>query len=233
MADRQQIKRMVVQVRIIKLPISDVAKEIGCPPEFLYSDVVLLDNELKNDLSIENWDYTKADITLTGFLYGKEIQIFVRERTDKIGDFKVGLIKFLANVHLKQIFAFNQSMEIGNFKGFLDLDLDINDCKPFNARGFNKEKFFNILVEKGLIPKLNIIDPFESHSERCITNWGLYENTGDVNYLREIIQHNISCLIKECLILKNMKYFEDNYLVDNKGWLIREKTLEEKNGQIS
>jgi hypothetical protein len=218
---------VINKMRILKFDTKELANQLGCNPELLYSEVCIIDNEISNDLSILSWDYTKSDIIITGTLYHDLISIFVREKEDNITKFKQELTQFLNNVN-KPLYAFNQDMEHGNFRGFLDLRLPVAEIQPFKKKYWTKDKFFNTLIEQNRISPINLKDNLNGDGKKCIEWWATYIKTNHYKYLTDIIMHNINCLIKECIIQKNKKYFSDNYIIDEGHFMLREKTEEEK-----
>ena len=190
----------------------------GLPKDFLRSDVVIVDNEIQNDIS-ENWNYMEAKICVTGILFQNKIEIIVAEEEDDT-EFKEFVKKRLKDLSSHKMFAFNKYMEIGNFKGDLKIDVEIDEIKPFNGKGWNKDRFFKVLQDKSIVPKFNVQDPFKGDACLCIEKWDYYLTYNDDQYLKQIMLHNMNCLIKETMILKNKDYFKRNYSVNDRNWII-------------
>ena len=185
-----------------------------------FSDVAIVDNELMNDIA-ENWNYEEGQIAVTGVLFQDVITIFIAEKEDD-EDFKREVVDFLIKISSQtKLYAFNNKMEMGNFKGNLDYEVKINEIKPFRAKGWNKDKFFHTLIDDKVIKNIAISDVFDGDGAKCITSWKKYIKTGEEGNLSDIISHNINCLLKECIILKNRNYFFDNYECDKNNFMLR------------
>ena len=189
---------------------------------FFSNNSIIVDNELMNDIS-EDWDYEKGKPCVVGILHKDFIKILVAEKeNDKA--FKDSVIYYLHKLgESAMLYAFNKYVEMGNFKGFMKTRIPIEEIKPFNAKGWNKDKFFTILVDNKVIPFVIIKDVFKGNAGMCIIRWEEYLRTGNKTCLYDIVSHNINCLLKESVILKNRSYFIENYKVDKKGWLIPDK----------
>ena len=198
--------------------VDEFEKLYGMPQGFFSNDVVIVDNEIQNDIS-KDWNYLKGKICVVGILHLDQIRTFVAEkRNDE--DFKMyvsdELKKFGQNA---PIYAFNRFMEIGNFKGDFGIEIPIKEIKPFNARGWNKDKFFNELRNRKQIPDIQVKDIFKGDAGQCIIKWDEYMKTGDFQNLMDIVSHNINCLLKESVIQKHKKFFEDNWNINSQGFL--------------
>jgi len=198
--------------------VDEFEKLYGMPQGFFINDVVIVDNEIQNDIS-KDWNYLKGKICVVGILHLDQIRTFVAEkRNDE--DFKMyvsdELKKFGQNA---PIYAFNRFMEIGNFKGDFGIEIPIKEIKPFNARGWNKDKFFNELRNRKQIPDIQVKDIFKGDAGQCIIKWDEYMKTGDFQNLMDIVSHNINCLLKESVIQKHKKFFEDNWNINSQGFL--------------
>lgn len=190
----------------------------GLDKGFLHSDVVIIDNEIQNDIS-DGWIYANAKICVVGILFKDKIEIFCAEYDDDT-KFKDAVKQRLNELKAEKFYAFNKYMEMGNFQGDMNFKIEIHEIKPFNAQGWNKDKFFQTLHENHIIPIFKVFDPFNGNAGLCIDRWGKYLSMNDICYLKEIVLHNINCLLKERVILSNKQYFIDNYSINDKGWLI-------------
>lgn len=202
--------------------VVEIEREYGVPIGTFSNDFIIIDNEIQNDISAD-WDYLKGKVNVVGILYLDLIKIFVaeeendeefknavREEINRLGDFAY-------------IYAFNNKMEMGNFKGDMDFDVPIREIKPFNAKGWNKDKFYNELRKRNQIPDIKIIDVFNGNAGLCIPNWKKYLETGNFDYMMDIVSHNINCLLKESVILKNKHFFKMNWKVDKNNFMVGEK----------
>ena len=178
----------------------------------------IVDNEIANDIS-SDWNYEKGIPILVGFLHKDRIDIFVAE-SENDTDFSEAVKNFMIEkAKVTKLYAFNNKMEIGNFKGHWGWKIPIKEIKPFKARAWNKDRFYNELIAKEVIPDCKVADVFSGDASLCITNWGLYLNSGKKEYLMEIVQHNINCLLKESVILNNHEFFLNSYKLNDRGWL--------------
>lgn len=184
------------------------------------NDNVVVDNEIMNDISAD-WNYLEGKPFITGILHKDKIMIFCAEKEDD-ADFKLRVMAELNELRKdNKIYAFNKFMEQGNFKGAFDYEIEIDEIKPFNARGWNKDRFYEELKEKNVIDqKINIKDIFGGDGLKCPIYWEKYLKTGEWQLIMDCVSHNINCLLKESLILKNHNYFKENFKIDKKGWLI-------------
>jgi len=182
------------------------------------NDNCVVDNEIMNDIS-PDWVYEQGVPICVGFLYKDKITIYLAtEEGDQ--EFKNAVKDHLAKMTLKTyLYSFNRKMEVGNFKSMLDIKPHIKEIKPFNARGWNKDRFYTELLGKEVIPRVQVADVFEGDASRCITNWEKYVDTGSIEFLMEIAEHNVNCLLKESAILKNKAFFLKNYNINERGWL--------------
>lgn len=202
--------------------LKPIEKEYGVPEGFFSNDNAIIDNEIMNDIS-DDWNYEKAKISVTGILYRDKITIYLAENEEDL-DFKNELSSVLVKLNGDvEMFALNKFMEIGNFKGDLCLDIEIKEIKPFNAKGFNKDRFFEELKKAKVIPDIEIYDVFKGDSGLCVTRWKEYIETKDFDLVMNIVSHNINCLLKESVIQKNKQFFLDNWEVDEKNFMLRKK----------
>lgn len=175
----------------------------------LGSPVVIVDNEIANDLSLVDWDYRQGDVICVGILMGSKIVQFLREPEDDIKRFKQEVSDFLDGLG-KTFYAFNFLMEKGNFQGFLDKSYYVQEIKPFKGRGWTKNKFYEELVEDGIVKEVS--DPIDSRDVmKCYQN-GEYE---------KILEHNRACCIKEYHIFMNNERFLKKYgdRINEQGWI--------------
>lgn len=206
--------------------LREFEKKYNMEEGFFNNENIIIDNEIQNDIS-KNWDYESAKISVVGILYENEITIFAIESVND-EDFKNQVIEEINKLgKVSHIYAFNRKMEIGNFKGDWNFDVPIKEIKPFNSRGYNKDKFFQILKERKQIPNFDIIDIFDGNAGLCIDRWEKFVATNDFQNIIDVVKHNINCLLKESIILKHQKFFKDNWEVDDRNWMLCEKKKEE------
>jgi len=206
-------------MRVFNFKLKDFEEQFNAPEGFFDSDKAIMDNEIGNNLA-PDWDYSKADIICTAILKGSEITVYLREEEDT-NPFKDAIKEELDKKETYH--AFNRSMEHGNFKGFMELDLNVNEIKPFKAKGWNKDAFFNQLMRDEVIPKISVTDVFFGDGSMCIAVWKKYLQTGNKQDLMDIVAHVINCVCKESVILKHKKHFEDNWNIDNNGFMLEHK----------
>ena len=188
--------------------------------EKLFSnDNVIVDNEIANDIS-SDWDYEKGVPVVVGILHKDKIVIFIKENEDDILFNKEVVFTLQQLAKKNKIYGFNYKFEQGNFKGQFGFDLDMAEIKPFRAKGWNKDRFFDELLAKEVIPDCGITDIFDGDASLCPVNWIKYQQTGQFEYMLNIVKHNMNCLLKESVILNHKDYFLENYKINEKGWLV-------------
>ena len=181
------------------------------------SEVPIIDNEISNDISAppgQSWHYENADIISCAIFYGNRITILFREHNDDIDIYKLKLKEMLDK--LPTCFAFNYSMEKGNFVGFLGKRYFIEEIKPFKGKGKTKEWFFNELFADGKVQKKFI--PEDTISDKSDEVLELYKKKD----YETIINHNATDVIKQYFIWKYKSYILEKYKnkIDKNGWFV-------------
>jgi hypothetical protein len=211
-------------VKVFNFDLRELEEFYGVDDFFfqIEDNKAIVDNELKNDIA-PDWDYSKGKICCTGILYNRSITIFISEDKYDI-DFKNDVTNQLVKLSGDNLlFAFNKFMEEGNFAGDLCLGIEINEIKPFNAKGWNKDRFFEELKKNKIIPDIDIFDPFFGDAGLCIVRWQDYLKDKNDEHLKNIVAHNLNCLLKEALILKYRQFFINNWEVDEKNFMLKKK----------
>jgi hypothetical protein len=188
--------------------------------DLFLNDNCIIDNEISNDIS-KNWKYEDGRPIVVGFLYQDQIDIFLAESEDD-KDFEEavrGYIKKKVDDGV-DLYSFNRHMEIGNFKGTWDFDVEIKEIKPFKGRGWNKDRFWNELIARNQIPDVMVADVFDGDASLCISYWQRYIESEKIEYALKIVEHNVNCLLKESVILKQKEFFRKNFKLDERGWVI-------------
>jgi len=192
------------------------------PQGLFHSPVAIVDNELGNDISAD-WDYEKGKVVVTGILFKDTINIYIKEREDD-NDFVKTVSRKLLNIGSETpIYAFNKAFEVGNFKGDFNLPIIIQEIKPFAAKGWNKDRFYQELINNKVIPDIKIKDILNGNGAKCIGRWQEYLRTGNFQNMMDIVSHNLSCLLKESVILKHFHYYKENWEIDSKGFMLKKK----------
>ena len=179
---------------------------------------IIIDTLLSNDISLD-WDYTKGKVICVGFIYKDNVNVYLAE-SENDEELKTSIRKYLVLNSGADLYSFNKDMETGNFKGMWDILVHIKEIKPFRAKGWNRDRFYNELILKKQIDDVGIYDPYGSDSIRSVRDYAMYNRTGQIEYALKVVQHNISCLLKESVILNHRQYFLDNYPINERGWLI-------------
>lgn len=188
--------------------------------DLFVNDNCIMDNEISNDIS-DGWDYTKGKPILVGFLHRDKMDIFLAENDDD-QDFAKAVQDHVKEVLTEtEIYSFNKKMELGNFSGAWGFDMELKEIKPFKAKKYTKDRFYNELIARQVIPDCKIADVFCGDASQCIHNWKKYQDTGKIEYAMDIVKHNMNCLLKESVIQKNKPYFLNNFNIDKKGWLVQ------------
>lgn len=206
----------------LEYPLSDFESIYDTDEGFFFSPDIIVDNELMNDIS-DDWNYKKGKISVVGMLFLNQITVFVAEKEDD-KEFKQAVAdELFVRGKNSFIYSFNRNMEMGNFQGDFGIEIPINEIKPFNAKGWNKNRFFHELQKREVIPKIDLKDVYDGDSSKAVESWQKYLESDDEKHLMDIVSHNINCLLKECIILKNQKYFREHWVIDEKGFMLREK----------
>jgi len=181
--------------------------------------ITIVDNEIANDIR-PDWIYENGLPVVVGFLDKQRVTIFVAE-TENDKEFEKAVVDNLDRcASVSSLFAFNKFMEMGNFKGAFGYNADIHEIKPFNARGWTKDRFFDELRKRNQIPNILMKDALDGNGARCPEKWAEYIKTGDFQNVMDIVSHNINCLLKESIILKNRDFFLNNWKIDKNGFML-------------
>jgi hypothetical protein len=190
---------------------------------FQFNNHAIVDNEISNDIS-DDWDYLKGKPVCVGVLTKDSIEIYLAESPND-NDFHIVVMdKLLLLAEKGFLYSFNAEMEHGNFKGNFGIDIPVQEIKPFKGKGWNKDRFFQELINRKVIPTVKIFDPLNGESSRAVSEWKNYlANPASPNPLLKIAFHNLACLLKEIIILKNKEFFQKNWVLDNNGFMLNEK----------
>lgn len=201
--------------------LEDFEKKYNVPQGFFANNSVIVDNELGNDIS-DDWDYEKGKIIITGILHKDKIYMYVKEGNQDT-EFKTAICRKLLDLgSTVPIHAFNKNFEIGNFKGDFDCEIEINEIKPFNAKGWTKDRFFEELRKRKKIPDIKMRDALGNDGGKCPGKWKEYIETQDFQHMMDIVSHNLGCLLKESVIMKHRDFFLNNWELDKRGFMLRE-----------
>jgi len=188
------------------------------PKGFFDNKHLLVDMEITNDLS-PDWVYSNAKPCCVGFLLQNKVMIYLAEN-DNDTDFITAIQKYMKD-NSEKVFALNQNFESTVLQSFFDIQyVDVHEIKPFKAKFWNKKKFFNELIKDEQIPQLKLQDPYTEDKLKTTEVWADYKKTQDKNYLDMIAGHVLISLLKESVILNNNQYYNENYNINKKGWLI-------------
>lgn len=186
----------------------------------------VIDVEIQNLMTRENWDNKSADICLIGALLaeGDQIQSIVQipRTADMSKEDYASLIKKLMDSLQTagySLFALNAPFEAEAIEAYCSQKYPFNEIKG-NLRGSKSSKDnLYAMLEKRL--KLgNIYDILGGNAKLCPDFYQLYLSSGDMKFLQDIISHNLNCLLKEHRILQNIKWLEEQAIVDGGGFII-------------
>lgn len=188
-----------------------VGREFG---HVIQCDMPIVDIETTNiTTSWRGEDYRKADICCVGIIVDNQIiQIHREPRLNDITQFKRETVSHM--MRYPRVYSFNSDFEYHGLGGYFGVDcVSVEEIKPFKGKGWSKDKFFQELLDEGIIKAQMPRDPFGGDSSLVCRCW---EN-GDV---QSILDHNVVCLLKEHYILENRDRLHDKYShrIDADGW---------------
>jgi len=205
-----------------EIRLNKIEADLKAPEGFFNNNAVIVDNEIMNDIS-PDWDYKKARICAVGILHKETIRVYVATKEKDEAFRKTVMTELSILSKTAEIYAFNRKMEEGNFLGDFGFEIKIKEIKPFNAKGWNKDRFYRELMERKIIPEVKITDIFDGDGGKVINAWNKYISSGYQDYLDQIIEHNINCLLKESIILKNQDMIREHFVIDDKNFMIEER----------
>jgi hypothetical protein len=189
------------------------------PNGALFSQDSIIDIQLMNDIS-PNWIYTEGKPSAVGILYENRMTVYVAE---KEGDvlFKESVWLALQDAaKVSKLYAFNWRFERDVLKVlFGGFEFPFNEIIPIRGVGWNRDKCYNVLREKGVLKiSKEIYDIYGGDSKKPMIDFADWLKDGDHQHLMNIVHHNLHCLIKESLIHKNRDWFAKNYALNGKGF---------------
>lgn len=204
--------------------VTDLESSYGVETGFFFSTEAIVDIELSNDIS-SDWNYEKGEIGVFGAIYQDTISIFVCEGLNDKEFFKNEIINFLDKINGK-IYSFGQEFESGAIKGFFGVDLSekFAEIKPFKGKGWNRDKFYQWLVEQDITP--NVTDIYDGDVKKPLQDYQKYVNNRDLNALTNLQSHNLNDLLKEAVILKHRDKFFESFIINDRGFMEKEKREE-------
>jgi hypothetical protein len=191
------------------------------------NDYAIIDIEIGNCMTRENWDNKKADIILIGALLCKngEKQTIVQipRFKDQSKEEYASIIKKLLDSLKKadyELFALNRMFEQEAIESYCGQAYTFNEVKgTFKGTLSSKDSLYGFLQKK--LSLATIYDIFSGDAKVIPDYYQLYLSSGEYKFLQDIISHNLNCLLKEYYILKNLQFIEDNVEVDKNGFITK------------
>jgi len=169
---------------------------------------IVVDVETRNDLGKLDWDYSRAELSMCGFLLGKEITIFCKEDNETDIVLFESITEYFNRYKNCDFYAFNKNMENGSLRVNF-----IQEIQPYHGKGCNLKMFYDELRKAKLCPE--VLDVLEGRSFKCIEYW----NSGDKKKRDIVVKHNIADLKREAFVHVNRQFLKEGKDIDERNWL--------------
>jgi hypothetical protein len=199
----------------------------------------IIDIEIENSMTKENWDNKKAIPMLCGamLIENSEIQAIVQlPRTKDMTKEQFSsnikqLLSSLDNANYK-LYALNAAFETESIEAYTGQRYLFHEIRG-NLKGFlsSKDNLWQFLRKSLKLPEIE--DVLHGNSALCPQYYGFYLTTHEHKFLQDIISHNLNCLLKEFYILLNMDTINKYAVTDNNGFITEwgEQNAIDNNGQ--
>jgi len=205
---------------VIKKELELKAFEVlyNTPEGFFDNGKVIIDVEITNDLS-PDWIYQDGRPCSVGFLFKDNVTIYLAE-SEQDEEFKSAVKGHLLGLDTSlSMYSFNSRFETGVIQGYFGVDVVISEIKPFFAKFWKRDKFFEELQKEKVIPKFEIVGSLDYEGYKCKEAWIDYLS-GNKDALNNLAINSLNSLLKESVLINNNKYFLENYNINSKGWLV-------------
>ena len=191
------------------------------------NDYAIVDIEIGNCMTRENWDNKKADIILIGALLCKDGEkqtiIQIPRFKDQSKEEYASIIKKLLDSLKKadyELYALNRMFEQEAIESYIGQAYTFNEVKgTFKGTLSSKDSLYGFLQKR--LSLATIYDIFGGDAKVIPDYYQLYLSSGEYKFLQDIISHNLNCLLKEYYILKNIQFLKDNVEADEKGYITK------------
>ena len=191
------------------------------------NDYAIVDIEIGNCMTRENWDNKKADIILIGALLCKDGEkqtiIQIPRFKDQSKEEYASIIKKLLDSLKKadyELYALNRMFEQEAIESYTGQAYTFNEVKgTFKGTLSSKDSLYGFLQKR--LSLATIYDIFGGDAKVIPDYYQLYLSSGEYKFLQDIISHNLNCLLKEYYILKNIQFLKDNVEADEKGYITK------------
>jgi hypothetical protein len=200
--------------------ISQFEAKFGLPLNSLFSDQIILDVDILNDIS-PRWVYSEGKPCVVGLLHKNIICIYATE-DDKDDYFKDTITREIDEAgKIGDIYAFNKEFTEGVLR------YPIYELKPISGSGWSRDKCYQALRMYGILKdKQEITDPFKGNETLTADRWEKYQATGEMQWLMEIIEHNLTGLLRGALIHNNRDWYRKQFNLNDRNFEQRiKKTL--------
>lgn len=145
------------------------------------------------DIETTGLDPSRNKLITLGMIYGHNLHIMQRMKEDK-DDFKDRCIEHITELNrhgILEFYAYNCSFE----SRFLGNHLSWNEIMPYRIKKDECVKFDHFHFGTG---------------KEAVAWWKKWEKTGEIEYIENIMRHNVNCLLKEFAIFSvNYSNFRD------------------------
>jgi hypothetical protein len=197
--------------------IAQFEAKFDLPHGSLFSDDVIVDVEIRNDIA-PDWVYIEGEACAVGILHKDRIYIFIAEAEDD-PIFKNKVWGALYDLPQGPLYAFNRNMEAGVLHTLFDgFDFPIAELKPISGPGWSKDRCYQALRMYGKVDGKEIVDIFKGKGVLCADRWIKYRETGEMQWLMEIVEHNIQCLLKQSLIHRHRAWYPTQFKMNDRNF---------------
>jgi hypothetical protein len=190
------------------------------------NDYAIVDIEIGNCMTRENWDNKKGDIILIGALLckngEKQTIIQIPRFKDQSKEEYASIIRKLLDSLKKadyELYALNRMFEQEAIESYIGQAYTFNEVKgTFKGTLSSKDSLYGFLQKR--LSLATIYDIFSGDAKVIPDYYQLYLSSGEYKFLQDIISHNLNCLLKEHRILQNIKWLEQQAIVDEGGFIM-------------
>jgi len=168
-------------------------------------NIVVISTDTGKDMNVDGvWRPDTGYVTCVVFLTDDRLHVYCRT-ADADPEFMAAVADRLRSYKGKALYAFNKSTEEGNLFSLLGKNVIVEEINTTGKR-WKMVSFYSMLWDRGIIAgkAIEIPDPI-TDPMGCITLWQKYEKEGDHELLGDLIQHTMSCVLREAVVLKHIE----------------------------